>query len=443
MIGLLDHYNKPTPRYTSYPPVPHWRDDVGAECLMSALEASVRPLSIYIHIPFCERLCLYCGCNVVIKKDHSVAVPYLHHLIHEMDLARVAHRRRVTQIHWGGGTPTYLDSNQIELLYHTIRERFEVEDNAEISIEIDPRVTGWGQLQTLRRLGFNRLSMGIQDFDPLVQETVHRLQSYEMTRETFEQARSLEFESINVDLMYGLPFQSTPSFNKTIDLVLRLNPDRIAVFSYAHVPSLKHQQRAIEKNLPSEEEKLNLFIAAIRRFAEAGYEHIGMDHFARPDDPLSVAARDRTLHRNFQGYTTHAGTELLAFGVSSISHVGDTFVQNHRDLPHYEQALAENRFPSFRGYKLTEDDRIRGAVIENILCHNVVVKEEFEKRFGIAFDDYFRDELVQLKGFEADGLVDTSENGTIRVTSTGRVFVRSIAQVFDAFQPQPIASKAV
>jgi len=442
VLELLKRYNQATPRYTSYPPAPHWQP-AHRGLLTSALRNSSAPLSIYVHIPFCERLCLYCGCNVVIKKDHSIADAYVQNLIEEMDLADVAHRRVVTQMHWGGGTPTYLQPSQITELFNAITDRLELVGNAECSIEIDPRATSSDQLRTLRSLGFNRLSVGIQDFDWNVQLAVRRIQPFEHTRELFEEARALGFDSINADLIYGLPKQTRPSFQKTLDLVLSLSPDRLAVFSYAHVPALKHQQRSFEKYLPSESEKLQLFLDAVQKITSAGYEHIGMDHFARPGDAL-VAARDNgSLHRNFQGYTTHAQTDLLGFGVSAISHVGNTFTQNHRDLSAWEDEIGAGRLPVFRGYVQTKDDLIRGSIIEGLLCNGRVSKDGIEKRFGIRFDEYFRSELMRLNKFQRDGLVDGRELRTIRLTPAGRIFVRAIAQVFDAFQSATVASRAI
>jgi oxygen-independent coproporphyrinogen-3 oxidase len=442
MNSLLQKYNRPAPRYTSYPPAPHWRS-AGGDLLHDALQKSERPLSLYAHIPFCERLCLYCGCNVVVKKDHSLAAPYLDHLIAEMDLVPEAHGRCVNQVHWGGGTPTYLDPDQIRILFEAMATRFVIPSDAEISIEIDPRVTTRQHLQMLRRLGFNRLSAGIQDFDPQVQAAVHRIQPFEMVQELIGEARHLGFQSVNIDLIYGLPFQTVPSFDRTLELVRQLNPDRVAVFSYAHVPSMKKQQMALQAHLPEEGSKLALLLLVIDRLTHSGYEFIGMDHFAKKNDPLCVALTQGTLHRNFQGYTTHAETDLLAFGVSSISHVGDTFTQNHRELPLYQASVQEGQLPVIRGYVLTEDDRIRGTVIEKILCHARLDKASVERQVGIHFDEYFAPELSRLMEFEKDGLIAGAYSRILEITELGRIYIRTIAQVFDAFQPAAIASRAV
>ena len=438
---LLRRYNQPTPRYTSYPPVPHWKAASGGS-LVSALQRSSGQLLIYVHIPFCERLCLYCGCNVAISRDHTVAEPYLASLIAEMDLLDAAHGRTVNQVHWGGGTPTYLDCRQIRELFDALRTRFRLGEDAEVSIEIDPRVTTFEQLVTLRSVGFNRLSLGVQDFDPIVQQTVRRIQPFAMTSQLIDRARSLKFESINLDLIYGLPMQTLTSFERTLQQVLRLSPDRIAMFSYAHVPSLKHQQRSFEKDLPTESEKSGLFLMGLQTLTSHGYEHIGLDHFARPDDPLAIARANGSLHRNFQGYTTHAETDLVALGVSSISHVGNTYAQNYRELAPYNSAIDEKRLPVFRGYVMSADDEIRGAVIESTLCNRVVRKLDIQSAFSISFDDYFGFELERLSEFQRDGLVEM-DSREIRVTDVGRFFVRAIAQVFDAFAPAGVASKAV
>jgi oxygen-independent coproporphyrinogen-3 oxidase len=394
-------------------------------------------------VPFCERLCLYCGCNVVIKKDHDAAAPYIDHLIAEMDLVDVAHGRLVTQMHWGGGTPTYLTPEQITVVFNAIAERFTLAASGEYSVEIDPRVTTFDHLQTLRRLGFNRLSIGVQDFDWNVQLAVRRVEPYSHTATLVEEARKLGFESINLDLIYGLPKQTRASFNDTLGLVLQLNPDRLAVFSYAHVPTMKRQQRSFERYLPSEQEKLQLFVDAVDKFIGAGYEHIGMDHFAKPRDPLVIARDNGSLHRNFQGYTTHGETDLIGFGVSAISHIGSTFTQNYRELTAWEDEIDAGRIPVFRGYVQSKDDTIRAAVIEDVLSNGQISKQRIEKRFSIVFDEYFRPELMRLTELERDGLIEDRSSRIIRTTDRGRTFLRAVARVFDTFQPASVASKAV
>ena len=442
VLQLLKRYNEPTPRYTSYPPVPHWQT-AHSGLLVSALRKSAAPLSVYVHVPFCERLCLYCGCNVVVNKNHDVASPYIEHLIAEMELLDIAHGRLVTQMHWGGGTPTYLNPDQITELFNAIAERFTFAASGEYSIEIDPRVTTLDHLETLRRLGFNRLSVGVQDFDWNVQLAVRRVEPYSHTAALLEEARKLGFESINVDLIYGLPKQTRASFSETLDLVLQLSPDRLAVFSYAHVPKLKRQQRSFEKFLPSEEEKLQLFVDAVDKLVGGGYEHIGMDHFAKPGDPLVIARDNGSLHRNFQGYTTHGETDLVGFGVSAISHVGNTFTQNYHELTAWEDEIDAGRIPVFRGYVQSRDDSIRAAVIEDCLSNAQISKGKIENRFSISFDDYFRLELMRLIELERDGLIEDRHSRIIRMTDRGRTFLRAVARVFDAFQPAAVASKAV
>ncbi len=334
---FLALYNRPGPRYTSYPTAPVWRDDFGPGDLERAYEqadAAGTPISMYMHLPFCESLCLFCACNVVITKDHSVAPPYLATLKREIAYVaeRVSRSRQVVQFHWGGGTPTYLTPAQMEDLFGFTAERFSFAPDAEIGIEVDPRVTSVQHLETLRRLGFNRLSMGIQDFDPEVQQAVKRVQPLEMTSELIARSRELGFESLNVDLIYGLPYQTADRFVRTVDEVLGIAPDRIALFSYAHVPWLRKQQGSLAASLPEGMEKFRIFSAAIEKFLGAGYQYIGMDHFAKPNDELAVAQRNRTLHRNFQGYTTKAGADLYGMGVSAISAVGTAYAQNYREV---------------------------------------------------------------------------------------------------------------
>jgi oxygen-independent coproporphyrinogen III oxidase len=435
--AFLDKYNRPGPRYTSYPTAPVWKDDFGPEdfekyCTRSEEQAT--PVSLYMHLPFCESLCLFCACTVSIQKDKRVAIPYLDTLKREIDhMARyVSKKRSVIQFHWGGGTPTYLSPAQMEDLFGHTRQRFSFAPDAEIGIEIDPRVTNLEHLETLRRLGFNRLSMGIQDFEPKVQETIHRIQPYEMTRELIRASRALGFESLNVDLIYGLPYQTAASFRATIDRTLTLAPDRVAMFSYAHVPWLKKQQGSFADHLPEGMEKFRIFRAGLEQFLDAGYHYIGMDHFAKPSDELAAAQQNRTLHRNFQGYTTKAGADLYGMGVSAISSLGEAYAQNQREVPAYQAAIAERGIATMRGYRLSADDRVRRAVIGRLLCHTVIPKSEVEKEFSISFDDYFAPELQRLEGFRAEGLVALAP-GEIRVTALGRIFIRNVAMTFDRY----------
>jgi oxygen-independent coproporphyrinogen-3 oxidase len=434
---LLEKYNRPGPRYTSYPTAPVWKDDFGPgdlEKSYSRAEALATPLSLYMHLPFCESLCLFCACNVSIQKDKSVAIPYLKALKHEIEhvAGLVSKKRPVIQFHWGGGTPTYLTPAQMEDLFGHARERFSFAPDAEIGIEVDPRVTSRAHLESLRRLGFNRLSMGIQDFQPKVQETIRRIQPYEMTRDLIIASRELGFESLSVDLIYGLPYQTASTFQATIDQVLTLAPDRVAMFSYAHVPWLRKQQGAFATHLPEGREKFQIFRAGLARFLDAGYLYIGMDHFSRPGDELAMAQRNRTLHRNFQGYTTKAGADLYGMGVSAISSIGEAYAQNRREVPAYQTAVAERGIATMRGYRLSADDLLRRAVIGRLLCHTVIPKREVEREFSISFDEYFAPEMARLAEPSADGLV-ILDRDEIRVTPLGRIFIRNVAMVFDRY----------
>ena len=443
---FLARYNRPGPRYTSYPTAPVWNDSFGPDDLERVHEEAERarsPVSLYMHIPFCESLCLFCACNVIIQKDKRVAPPYLAVLKQEM--ARVSRsvskQREVVQFHWGGGTPTYLTPDQIEDLFGAVRARFTFAADAEIGIEVDPRVTSREHLETLRRLGFNRLSMGIQDFHPEVQKAIHRIQPFELTRDLLSAARDLGFDSINVDLIYGLPYQTPERFVHTVDQIVELAPDRVALFSYAHVPWLKKQQGSFATHLPEGMQKFEIFRTGLFKFLEAGYLYIGMDHFAKPGDELAISQQQRTLHRNFQGYTTKAGADLYGMGVTAISGIQNAYAQNYRELPAWENAVAERGIATMRGYRLSEDDRLRRSVISRLLCHTVVIKDEVAREFGINFDEYFADELQRLEPSRDDGLV-LLERDEIRSTWLGRIFIRNLAMVFDPYlEKQQLAAK--
>ena len=443
---FLARYNRPGPRYTSYPTAPVWNDSFGPadlERVHEEAEQARSPVSLYMHIPFCESLCLFCACNVIIQKDKRVAPPYLEVLKREME--RVSHsvskQREVVQFHWGGGTPTYLTPEQIDDLFGAVRARFSFAADAEIGIEVDPRVTSREHLETLRRLGFNRLSMGIQDFHPDVQKAIHRIQPYELTRDLLLAARELGFDSINVDLIYGLPYQSPERFAHTVDQIVELAPDRVALFSYAHVPWLKKQQGSFAAHLPEGMQKFEIFRTGLSKFLEAGYLYIGMDHFAKPGDELAISQQKRTLHRNFQGYTTKAGADLYGMGVTAISGIQNAYAQNHRELAAWEKAVGEGGIATMRGYRLSEDDRLRRAVISRLLCHTVVIKDEIAREFGVDFDQYFAGELARLEPPREDGLV-LLEADQIRTTWLGRIFIRNLAMVFDPYlEKQQLAAK--
>jgi oxygen-independent coproporphyrinogen-3 oxidase len=434
---FLAKYNRPGPRYTSYPTAPVWNDAFGPDDLEKVhaeAESAKTPVSLYMHIPFCESLCLFCACNVIIEKDKTVAPPYLGILKREMQ--RVSHSvskdRPVVQFHWGGGTPTYLTPAQIEDLFGFTREQFHFAPDAEIGIEIDPRVTSREHLETLRKLGFNRLSMGIQDFHADVQKAIHRIQPFEMTRDLLFAARDLGFDSINVDLIYGLPYQTPDRFAHTVDQILELTPDRVALFSYAHVPWLKKQQGSFAPHLPEGLEKFEIFRTGLLKFLEAGYLYIGMDHFAKPGDELAVSQQNRTLHRNFQGYTTKAGADLYGMGITAISGFQSAYAQNHRDIPSWERAVNSRGIATMRGYHLSNEDRLRRAVINRLLCHTVVLKGEISHEFAIDFDSYFAEELRRLEPFRQDDLV-LLDRGEIRATWLGRIFIRNLAMIFDPY----------
>jgi oxygen-independent coproporphyrinogen-3 oxidase len=453
-LELLKRYNVPGPRYTSYPTAPVWKEDftpadyerVLAE---SASAENPAPLSLYVHLPFCEKLCYFCGCTVVITgSQHALEPAYLEMLEREIDWVanRVGPGRPVVQFHLGGGTPTYFTPERLRQLGRKFRDRFTFAPDAEIGVEVDPRVTNREHLLTLARLGFNRLSMGVQDFEPRVQVAVNRVQPYEETRRLVEQARALGFPSINMDLIFGLPFQTAESFSETIDRVLEIAPDRLAVYSYANVPWMKKHQNVLQPHLPDERTKFEIFRTALERFADAGFEYIGMDHFARPTDELARARANRTLHRNFQGYTTKAGTDLIGFGMSAIGGIGASYVQNRRDLGPYQSDVAAHGAATFRGFRLSEDDLLRRTVIQNLLCHGVLVKGEIEKAYGISFDRYFADALEKLRPCAADGLVELTAD-EVRATPLGRVFLRNLAMPFDAYLAEapekPVFSKTL
>jgi oxygen-independent coproporphyrinogen III oxidase len=434
---FVERYNRPGPRYTSYPTAPVWTDSFGPKDFDAAIEAADKkrsPVSLYMHLPFCESLCLFCACNVIIQKNKSVTPPYITTLKKEVDrIAKgVSRNRQVAQFHWGGGTPTYLSPDQIEDLFTYTRERFNFAPDAEIGIEVDPRVTTRAHMEIVRKMGFNRLSMGIQDFKPEVQKAIHRIQPYEVTRDLIAAARELGFDSINVDLIYGLPYQTADSFAHTVEQIVGLSPDRIAMFSYAHVPWLKKQQGSFVAHLPEGMQKFDIFRSGLLKFLEAGYLYIGMDHFAKENDELAVSQRNRTLHRNFQGYTTKAGADLYGMGITAISGIQDTYAQNYRDIPSWEKSVNERGIATMRGYRLSADDVVRREVISRLLCHTVIVKEEISKQFGINFDQYFAPELERLKMPQADGLVVINDK-EIRTAWLGRIFIRNLAMVFDPY----------
>ena len=447
---LLERYDVPGPRYTSYPTAPQWTDDFGpadAERVIAQSNAEGRPLSLYMHLPYCEQLCLFCGCNVIVRRNHDQAEPYLTTLKQEIAAlaSKIDPTREVVQFHWGGGTPTYFTPEQLEGLFTFTREHFRFAEDAEIGVEIDPRVTSIEHLTTLRRLGFNRLSMGVQDFNPDVQQAVRRIQSYEMVREMIDACRDLGFDSVNLDLIYGLPLQTAETMAATLEQVLSLSPDRIALFSYGHVPWVKKYQQVLTDLLPTRDEKFAIFRTAISTLTSAGYTYVGMDHFAKPDDELCVAQRNGTLHRNFQGYTTKAGADLLGCGVTSIGEIGRAYTQNYRDIDSWRGAVESGQLAIMRGIELTDDDVIHRAAISAILCQTEIDKASFGAMYGVDVDTYFADAIARLAPLQEDGLVEITDT-SIRATGIGRVFLRNIAMAFDAYQAptdRPMYSRTV
>ena len=434
---LIKKYDRPGPRYTSYPPATEFSERFGAEEYINRLIKSNErktPLSLYFHIPFCEQRCLYCGCNVIISHRKGIEEPYLERVYREMDLVSqyIDKDRKVIQLHWGGGTPNYLSPEQIKRFFGEIERRFPIDENAEISIELDPRYLTDEQIKAIKEVGFNRVSMGIQDLNPKVQQVVNRIQPYELIKEKMEKLREAGFESINVDLIYGLPYQTKESFEETVEKVIELNPDRIATYSFAYIPQIKpHQQLLPKEALPSPEEKLRILEMVIDRFQSAGYVYIGMDHFAKPHDELAVAQKKGKLWRNFQGYTTKKGVELLGFGATSIGMLYDSYFQNWKTLRDYNKTVDEGRIPVFRGYVLNEDDFIRREVIMDIMCNLGVEFGKIEKMFSINFKEYFERELEELREMEEDGLIKIEED-RIRILPVGRLLIRNVAMVFDA-----------
>lgn len=437
---LIAKYNVRGPRYTSYPTAPEWKAAFGDAEAMAALAENDRarrdvPLSLYVHIPFCVKLCYYCGCNKIITQNKEIVERYVAAL--DREIGRVASQlsadRRVVQIHWGGGTPTHLTPDQIRRVFGSIASRFTIDPGAEISIEVHPTVTTFEHLATLRDLGFNRLSMGVQDFDPEVQKAVNRLQTYELTRDLVVEARRLGFFSVNLDLMYGLPLQTVEKFQATLEKVHTLSPDRVALFNYAHLPAQIPGQRLIpDESIPSPDVKLDLFELAIDSFIQAGYRFVGMDHFAKPDNELSVALDDRTLRRNFMGYTTMADSDLVSFGVSSISDLDTVYMQNHKDIKAYFEAVEADLVPAQRGMALSADDRLRRDVINRLICHCYLDKAEIERLHGIDFDATFATELRELEPLAEDGLLDIGEKG-LTVTPRGQILLRNLCMPFDAY----------
>ncbi len=437
---LIRRYDVAGPRYTSYPTAADFYEGIAPEQYAQWARVSnegSKPLSLYFHIPFCARVCFYCACNKVVTKDRSRAEPYLQRLFREIALQGALYdsHRPVEQLHWGGGTPTFLSTDQMRELMRVTGEHFHLLDNdaGEYSIEIDPREVQDDTIAALRAMGFNRLSLGVQDFDPQVQKAVNRIQSEALTFGVMQQAREQGFRSISLDLIYGLPFQNADRFAATVDKVLAAQPDRLSVFNYAHMPTrFKPQRRINEADLPSPDEKLAILQQTTEQLLAAGYVYIGMDHFALPNDELALAQQQGSLYRNFQGYSTHADCDLVAMGVTSIGKVGDSYVQNQRDLETYYGDLDAGRLPVFRGFALHQDDRLRRQVINELICHFRLSFAAIENAFCIDFTEYFSQELRELSQMQADGLLQM-EGGRIQVLPAGRLLIRNICMVFDRY----------
>ena len=437
--ALLLKYSGAGPRYTSYPTAPVWseayrRSDFASD--LRALGASGAPISVYAHVPFCRSLCHFCACNRTITRDARLPERYLAAIEREVAAVReaVGAALPALQHHWGGGTPTHLDPAQIVRLFSALNGAFSAAPGAEISVEIDPRVTTRAQLEALRGCGFTRVSLGVQDFDPRVQRAIHREQSVALTAQIVDQARALGFSGMSFDLIYGLPFQSRGSFERTLREVIAIAPDRLALYGYAHVTWIAKQQRGFERgDLPAPRERLAILVAAIRQLLAAGYVHVGMDHFARPDDPLAVALRERTLRRNFMGYTTQAGLALIGFGPSAISELPESYAQSHREHGEWEPAVAAHGLATLRGHRLSADDLARRAVIQRLMCLGEVHAADHASRGGPAFRERFAPELARLRPLEDDGLVSVAPDGSLVVTERGRLVLRNLAMVFDAY----------
>ncbi|WP_186425448.1 oxygen-independent coproporphyrinogen III oxidase [Cupriavidus metallidurans] len=442
------------PRYTSYPTADRFHGEVGDAAYRRALDAcranAPAPLSLYVHIPFCENICYYCGCNKIITKDHTRSARYVDYLAREMAMAaeQLGERRAVMQSHWGGGTPTFLDPVEMRHVMSALHKHFELLPEGEHAIEIDPRRVGDDRMDLLGELGFNRISLGVQDFDPEVQQAIHRVQSYEETNGVVRAARRLGFRSISMDLIYGLPHQTTQRFSATIDRVLEMRPDRLSVYSYAHLPHVFKPQRRIDPAaLPPAAEKLDILVSTIERLTAAGYVYIGMDHFALPDDDLAIAQREGRLQRNFQGYATHAGYDQLGFGVSAIGAVAGHYAQNARTTDEYYAALDKGQLPIVRGFETSEDDRLRKFIIGELMCNGTLDIPAVEAAHSIDFAQKFAAELADLDKLAVDHLLRRTRN-RIEITPLGRLLVRRIAMVFDhylredALRPKPAAPAA-
>jgi len=437
---LLKRFDINGPRYTSYPTADRFHSGFSAEdyrLALARLAQQKKPISLYFHLPFCPNICYYCGCNKIITKDHGRSAKYIKYVAKEMELVMQAMGMTgqtipVTQLHWGGGTPTFLSHHEMrELMAHTKRH-FELLPGGEYSIEIDPRRVHQDDIALLAELGFNRISLGVQDFQEEVQQAIHRIQTVQETHDVLRWAREYGFNSTSIDLIYGLPKQTPETFAKTVDEVIRMNPDRLSVYSYAHLPTVfMPQRRILDADLPRAQDKLQILSGTIHQLSQAGYVFIGMDHFAKPDNELAIAQQEGRLHRNFQGYSTQAECDLLAFGISSIGKVANTYAQNVKTLDEYYQLLDQKQLPTLRGMSLNEDDEIRRELIGELMCQFYLDTKDFAQKYRLDFATYFSDELEELKELEQAGLMEW-QGDVIHIPTKGRLLVRRVAMAFDA-----------
>jgi len=454
-IELLKRFNQPGPRYTSYPTAPMFsggfteKDFVG-EIVETNRDANSNAVSLYFHFPFCAKLCYFCGCNMLVTSDRSAISKYNEYLKREIEMLAplVSANRRVEQLHFGGGTPSYLTPDEILDVGGFIKSKFRFAEDLEASVEIDPRGLTREHLEAFREIGFNRTSFGVQDFNSKVQEAINRVQSEEITRQTVLWARELGYKSVNIDLIYGLPHQTLPEFAESVEKVIDISPDRIAVFNYAHVPWLKKHQNIIQtENLPSPDERLQILRMTIEKLVRAGYEYIGLDHFAKPSDELAVAQKNNTLYRNFQGYSTRAGADVYAFGVSAISQFQNIYAQNQKNLNDYYAQIDSGLAATAVGYRMTADDHVRKETIMQLMCHLEIDKRDIERRFGIDFEEYFSADIPKLDIFIAENLLENNAD-KIKIIGAGKLIIRNVAMCFDAYlekmmREKPVFSKTV
>jgi len=436
-LVLIKKYDRSGPRYTSYPTANNFSTFTQADYQNQVTLSNDRqgPISLYCHIPFCNTVCFYCGCNKVVTKDKTKAEPYLEALFKEIDKQGELFdsKRQVEQMHFGGGTPTFLSNEQITRLSEKLQSAFNFSKTGEYSIEIDPRGVDENTIKALAKARFNRISLGVQDFNAAVQKAVNRIQSFEQTKSVIDLARENGFKSVSIDLIYGLPKQSVETFKTTLDQVSELRPDRISLFNYAHLPELFKPQRRIDVfELPSADEKLAIFKYSMDFLLKQGYVYIGMDHFALPEDPLAIAQQQGHLYRNFQGYSTHADCDIVGLGLSSIGQVGDSFSQNEKNLEQYYQRIEAGELPVIKGQTINADDKIRRAVIMDLICHFELDFSKVERAFDISFNEYFADSLIELSEMHADGLLQLDER-SIKVQEKGKLLIRNICMVFDAY----------